>query len=537
MHPILQVNHLTKHIGPLLVLKDMSFSVYQGEVLGLAGWGGAGKSVLASILAGIQTPEVGELIFDGKKIKWPFNSRKFGFEVIHQEPKIVEGLDICANIFLGNELAFPQWQDDKLISPQKKMDRISNNILTRLDVTLPSLHDNITSLSIEYRQLVAIARAMIKPARLILVDDTSALLGFHYQQVLLSLIQNWQQEGKSIIFSSNNLDHLFSVTDRIAVLREGSLIGVYKTDEVNREILVADLVGTTDQQQITPIIWALDNYYRARERAEVLRNNQILLERDLAATESLNKQLLEQLNVQVLALDKANLALQDAHRRLLSNREDERKSLARELHDQTIQDLLRLNYQLERIEERELETSPLKERIFNIRYDVRLLIEELRRVCSNLRPPTIDSLGLGSAITSFVDSWRERTAIPIELFLDQNLIRLPEDTELSIFRIIQESLHNIAKHAKAQHVEISLKHTTPRTILISISDDGVGLPADFSLSKLASNDHYGLLGISERVALLGGHLNIQNHNKGGVIIQVEIPHPRVKKKIETFDYQ
>lgn len=532
MQPLLQVNHLTKHIGPLLVLKNMSFSVNPGEVLGLAGWGGAGKSVLASILAGIQTPEEGELYFDGKRIKWPFNSRKFGFEVIHQEPRIVEGLDVCANIFLGNELAFPQWQDDKLITPQKKMDKISSEILAKLDVSLPSLHDDITTLSIEYRQLVAIARAMIKPSRLILVDDTSALLGYHYQQILLSLIQNWQQEGKSIIFSSNNLDHLFSVTDRIAVLREGSMIGAYKTDEVSREILVADLVGTTDQQQITPIIWALDSYYRARERAEVLRNNQILLERDLAARDSLNKQLLEQLNVQVLALDKANQALQDAHRRLLSNREDERKFLARELHDQTIQDLLRLNYQLERIEENEIEASPIKERLSNIRFDVKILIEELRRVCSNLRPPTIDSLGLGSAITSLVDGWGERTGIPFDLVMDENLIRLPEDTELSIFRIIQESLHNIVKHSHAKHVEISLKHTTPRTILISIRDDGVGLPEDFNLSLLASNDHYGLLGISERVALLGGHLNIQNQNNGGAIIQVEIPHPRAKKKIE-----
>ena len=528
MDPILQVRNLTKHMGPLLVLKDMSFDVYPGEVLGLAGWGGAGKSVLASILAGIQIPEEGELYFDGRRIKWPFNSRKLGFEVIHQEPRIVEGLDICANLFLANELAFPQWQENKLINPQKKMDLIALSILANLDVTLPSLHDNITTLSIEYRQLIAIARAMIKPSRLILVDDTAALLGFHYQQRLLSLIQTWQQEGKAIIFSSNNLDHIFSVTDRIAVLREGSLVGTYKTDEVNREILVADLVGTTDQQQITPIIWALDSYYRARERAEVLRHNQILLERDLAARETLNKQLLEQLNVQVLALDKANQALQDAHRRLLSNREDERKSLARELHDQTIQDLLRLNYQLERIEESQKEPSPVKEKISNIRYEVKALIEDLRRVCSNLRPPTIDSLGLGSAITSFVDQWRERTGIAVNLQLDEKLIRLPEATELSIFRIIQESLRNIKKHSQANNVEIILKHTTPRTILISILDDGVGLPDDFDLSTLASADHYGLLGISERVALLGGHLNMQNKQNGGMIMQVEIPHPRSK---------
>lgn len=528
--PLLKVSRLTKHLGPLLVLKDISFEVFAGEVVGLAGWGGAGKSVLASILAGIHFPDQGEMRFDGKRLRWPFNSRSFGFEVIHQEPRIVEDLDICANIFLGNELGFPQWKGKRLISPQKKMDEIASEVLSQLDVSLPSLHDNINTLSIEYRQLIAIARAMIKPARMILVDDTAALLGFHYQQRLLTLIQQWQREGKAVIFSSNNLDHLFTVTDRILVLREGCLVATYRTDEVNRETLVADLVGTTDQQQITPLIWALDSYYRARERAEILRHNQILLERDLAAQDSLNKQLLKQLNEQVLALNKANQALQDAHRRLLSNREDERKSLARELHDQSIQDLLRLNYQLERIEQNEKTPAKIRESLRFIRYDIRKLVEGLRQICSNLRPPTIDSLGLGSAITSFVDGWKERTNIPVELNIDPRLIRLPEATELSIFRIIQESLRNIEKHANAQHVRISLKHSTPRTILLSVADDGVGLPADFDLSTMAAKEHYGLLGITERVALLGGHLSIQNCNGSGTLLQVAIPHPRSRQK-------
>jgi signal transduction histidine kinase len=529
MEPLLKLVNLSKNIGTKPVLQKVSLEVNSGEVLGLAGWSGAGKTILALLLAGLQTPDEGELYFAGRQVHWPFQSRKLGIEVIHQEPKIVESIDICSNIFAGNEIGFPKWNGKKFISPQDQMDEKAREVLNQLDVSLESLHEGITNLSIEQRQLITIARAMIKPSRLILVDDSAALLSFHYQQRLLSLIQTWQQEGKAVILSSNNLDHLFSVTDKIAVLREGNCVAQYRTDEVNREILVADLVGTTDQQQITPIIWALDSYYRARERAEILRHNQILLERDLAAREVLNKQLLTQLNEQVIALDKLNRALQDAHRRLLSLREQERKSLARELHDQTIQDLLSLNYQLEGIEESEPKNSPTKEKLQSIRYDVRKLIGDLRLICSDLRPPTIDSLGLGSAIISYTNEWSARTQISITLDIDASLIRMPESTELSIFRIIQESLHNIEKHAQATGVQIQLKNTSPRTIMITIQDDGIGLPNNFDLSTLANRHHYGMLGISERVALMGGHLSMQNRPEGGMITLAEIPHPRSKK--------
>lgn len=148
-------------------------------------------------------------------------------------------------------------------------------------------------------------------------------------------------------------------------------------------------------------------------------------------------------------------------------------------------------------------------------------------------PPTIDSLGLGSAIISFTNEWSQRTQIKVSLELDQKLGRLPESTELTIFRIIQESLRNITKHAHAKSVMVLLKQSTSRTILISIIDDGIGLPKDFSLSSLASKKHYGLLGISERVALLGGHLSMQNHTEGGMILQVEIPHPRSRHGAAT----
>jgi len=529
MEPLLKLTDLSKTIGTMPVLQKVNLEVHSGEVLGLAGWSGAGKTALALVLAGLQTPDEGEVHVSGRRVRWPLQSREFGFEIIHQEPKIVESLDICGNIFMGNEIGLPRWHGKKFVSPQKQMDERAAEVLRQLDVSFDSLHESVVNLSIEQRQLIAIARAMIKPSKMILVDDTAALLSYHYQQRLLSLIQTWQQEGKAVIFSSNNLDYLFSVTDRIAVLREGNCVSQYRTDEVSRETLVADLVGTTDQQQITPIIWALDSYYRARERAEILRHNQILLKRDLAARDELNKQLLTQLNEQVTALDKANHALQDAHRRLLSLREQDRKFLARELHDQTIQDLLRLNYQLEGIEESEPYNSAIKKKIQVIRYDARKMIEELRLICNNLRPPTIDSLGLRSAIISYANEWSARTQISTRLEIDDSLIRMPESTELSVFRIIQESLHNIEKHSQATRAEIHIKNTSLRTIMVSICDNGIGLPRDFDLSALANKNHYGLLGISERVALLGGNLSIQDQAGGGMIIQAEIRHPRAKK--------
>jgi signal transduction histidine kinase len=222
-----------------------------------------------------------------------------------------------------------------------------------------------------------------------------------------------------------------------------------------------------------------------------------------------------------MALDKANLALQDAQRRLLTEREQERKHLAREIHDQVIQDLLSINYRLE-----EVETDEVKEEIADIRNNIRVLVDDLRQICGALRPPTIDSLGLGAALQSYTRDWSERSGITINLELDPNLGRLPEAIELSIFRIVQEGLSNIRKHAQASAVQICLKHTSPRMLLIAIADNGQGLDHHFDLAALAAKGHYGLLGLSERVTLLGGRLKLQNQPVGGLLLEVEIPHPR-----------
>jgi len=124
----------------------------------------------------------------------------------------------------------------------------------------------------------------------------------------------------------------------------------WKTDETNRETMVAYLVGTDAQQNVSATILDFDSYDRIRKQAEQLHYHQMLLEKDLAAQDTLNRQLIDELAGHVQALDQANVALQEAQRRLLSEGEQERKHLARELHDQVIQDLLGVNYQLESIE-------------------------------------------------------------------------------------------------------------------------------------------------------------------------------------------
>ena len=526
MEPLLKAINLTKSFGTLPVVRRINLDVKPGEIVGLAGQSGSGKSTLAMLLAGFHKPDGGELYFDDQQLQWPFDAQALGIDVIHQTPSLAENLDITSNIFLGNEIGWPAWGKWLKIPNRQRMDREATQILTQLEVQFDSLRQDVTNLFSEQRQMIAIGRAMARTPRLIVIDDPTGLLSYPRQQKLLSLIQTWQLQGTAVVFSSSNLDHLLAITDRIVVLRHGRQVAEYRTDETDRAEIVAATVGTTDRQQLTPIIWALDSYYRVREQAEKLRHHQEILEQDLVTQGTVDRQFIDQLAEQINALDSANAALQDAQRRLLAELEQERKALAREIHDQVIQDLLSVNYELEEIEASDTETPVLGSALPGIRDNIRGLVADLRRICGSLRPPTIDNLGLGAALQSYTHDWSKRTDVSAVLDLDDNLGRLPEIIELSIFRIVQEGLSNVRKHSGATEVEISIKHTSPRTLLLTIADDGDGLAEDFDLADLPTEGHYGLLGISERVALLGGRVKFQNQANGGLLIQAEIPHPR-----------
>lgn len=529
MDPLLRVINVSKAFGDLRALENVTLDVLPGEVVGVAGSSGSGKSVLVKLLAGLYAPTSGDLYFAECRYGAlrPDLARKLGIEVIHQKPELVGQLDITSNIFLGRELVgghtgwWLRWSD------RNQMDVQARRILDELGVHFDSLHEKVLNLSGEERQSVAMARALVAAPRLIVIDEPLLGLSLSLQQTMLTLIQRWQHQGAAVLMCSDDLRSLFAVTDRIVVLNKGRRVAVRRTDETSQEEIVALLVGAPPPGQVPPIIWALDSYYRAREQAEALQQNQARLQQNLAAQDSLNRRLLDQLTRQVAALDQVNGALQDAQRRLLLEREEERKRLARELHDEVIQDLLGLGYQVEEMLGEYPAPDDLIPRIEGIQADVRQLVDDLRRICNDLRPPALDSLGLGAAIRSHAQQWAARHAIELTLAIDPDLGRLPEATELSIFRIVQEGLSNIHQHALATQASLTLKHTSPRTLHIILSDNGTGLAEDANLASLAAGRHYGLLGISERVALLGGNLQLQNQPTGGLTLQIEIPHPRV----------
>ena len=530
MEPVLRAVDLTKSFGTLQVVSGVSFDLQPGEVLGIAGESGSGKSTLCLMLTGLYTPDRGTVLLEGRPVRSLHQARTMGLEAIHQNPDIAERLDIVDNVFLGREVGWPPRLRWLKVSNRRRMEQQAGELLEKLGVEIDSLHQQAGNLSGERRQLVAIARTMTHPFKVIVIDNPSFLLSYRYQQRLLSLIQEWRQDGVGVLYSSNNVDNLLAVTDRIIVLRKGRVVTSFIADNVRREDVVAAMVGMQDRRRLTPIIWALDSYYRAREQAERLQQGQTLLEMDLPTTDSVKGALIDQLAQQIDALDSANIALQDAQRRLLDELEQERKYLAREIHDEVIQDLLGVNYQLEEIGAEDSLKPRLSGGLQMVRSDIRRLVDDLRHICGNLRPPTIDSLGLGAAIQSYTLEWSERTGIGVRLDLDDHLGRLPETIELPVFRIVQESLNNVRKHAEASEVKVSLQHTNPRTLMLSVADDGQGMEGEFDLSELSEKGHYGLLGISERVALLGGRVRFQNRPEGGLLIQAEIPHPRIDER-------
>lgn len=548
--PLLRVEKLSKNFDRLPVLKDVSFSLAQGEIIGLVGRQGAGKSTLFHLLNGATPPSSGTIYFDGmpRRFSNRIQAQKFGIETVYQTSGFINRFDFSANLLTDGDAGIETTRQTSGLVEQfnvtenillgretkkisvigiidwDRMVETARKLLAEFDLSPDLAHEQVRNLSDEQRQVVLLLRTLYRSCRLLLLDDILPILSFQRQKILLGKIKKLASQGTAIIISSDDLKHLFTVTDRIIVLYEGRLVADRRTAESTPREIVELIVGSSRQEQVSPLIWALESYHSAQQQSEKLLRTQVSLKESLEARNSQNRQLVERLRNQLVTLDQLNAALQATQRRLITEREDERKVLARELHDQVIQDLLGLSYHLEEVEG--LEKSPvLQQDVAAIRQGIRNLVGELRQMCSDLRPPTIDHHGLTAAINSLAHEWSERNDMQIQLEIDPALGRLPETIELSVFRIVQEGLNNIRKHAAARHVRLSLQRTSSTNLLVRLEDDGQGLPIPADLASLSINKHFGLVGISERVALLGGSMNIESSKGNGTILQVEIPSP------------
>ncbi len=526
--PLLCVKNLSAKFGKRTVMERLTFSLDSGEVLGIVGRIGSGKSALLNLLGGAHTPSGGEIRYNGSALSLssPHDAQGMGIELVHQKPLLVEWGNVLENIFFDREIFLfrLRWLPIFYLSDWGGMSRKARQLLARFNLPPDLLYKQVSTLSDEFRQVVALCHALCRPMKLLLLDASLDSLSFQRQQILLEIIRELAQQNVGVIISSDNLNHLFTVTDRILVLYEGRLTNDRRTSETTPREIVEEIIGTTRQEQVTPIIWALESYYLAEKQTEELRRAQTMLQESLEAKDSLNRQLIGRLQDQVTALNQLNLALQAAHRRLDIEREEERKALARELHDQVIQDLLSFNYRLEEAGAKAGSKNQQSE-LAELREGIRRVVGDLRQLCSDLRPPTIDTHGLPAAISSFALEWAERNHLSLHLEIDPNLGRFPEGIELSVFRIVQEGLNNIRKHAAAKNAYLSLQRTPTASLLLHLSDDGQGSTKPLNLASLSAHKHFGLVGISERVALLGGSMQIETPQGGGLALRVEIPNP------------
>ncbi len=242
--PILSVRDVSKHFGAVEALNKVSFDVFPGEVVALAGDNGAGKSTLIKAISGVFGYEIGDIMLDGKRIAFstPQEARDNGIETIYQDLALADNLSIGANIFLGREPMKKLFGFLPVIDRQR-MAEVAKETMQRLDFHVERLDAPVAAFSGGQRQAVAIGRAMYWNARLVIMDEPTAALGVPEQRKVISLIQSLKADGKGIIFISHNLGDIFEVADRIVVFRRGENAGERTPQETTGDEIVRMMVG------------------------------------------------------------------------------------------------------------------------------------------------------------------------------------------------------------------------------------------------------------------------------------------------------
>lgn len=231
--------------------------------------------------------------------------------------------------------------------------------------------------------------------------------------------------------------------------------------------------------------------------------------------------LIETLRHQLDEIQESRETLAQTQRKLLRSREDERARLARELHDNPIQSLVGMNIQLGLLLNSESIQLPLHEALGEMRTEVRGLTTELRQVCADLRPPMLDALGLGAALRAHAEDWSTEASVKtkLDLVADAILRKLPGEVALNLYRVAQEALTNVARHARASQVIITL-HWQEDQLSMQIQDNGRGFTPPDTFIGLTEQDHFGVVGMRERVDLIGGQWKLESAPEMGTTIEV-----------------
>ncbi len=244
--PIVELVNVTKSFGPVNVLKGVGLTIYPGKVTALVGDNGAGKSTLIKGLAGVQPFDSGQVLIDGKPVDLhgPRDASAFGIEVVYQDLALCDNLDIVQNMFLGREET--EWGTFN----EGLMEREASETLRSLSVrTVKSVRQKVSSLSGGQRQTVAIARSVLKKARVVILDEPTAALGVAQTEQVLNLVTRLAEQGVGVLIISHNLLDVFEVADYISVLYLGQMVAKLDTPSTNRDEVVGYITGSKAPQE------------------------------------------------------------------------------------------------------------------------------------------------------------------------------------------------------------------------------------------------------------------------------------------------
>ena len=238
--PRLRLQGINKSFGAVRALTNVDFEVYAGEVVGLVGDNGAGKSTLVKTISGVGPPDSGEIFLEGQpvKITSPQVATRLGIETVYQDLALCDNLDVVSNLFLGRE----EYSPIRTLS-EIHMERRTLQVLRTLDVKIPSVRTPVATLSGGQRQSVAVAKSLLRNAKVVLLDEPTAALGVAQTRQVLQLIRRLRDQGLAVVVISHNLADVFEVVDRVVVLRLGRRVATFDIKTTTPERVVAAITG------------------------------------------------------------------------------------------------------------------------------------------------------------------------------------------------------------------------------------------------------------------------------------------------------
>ena len=238
--PRLRLRGISKSFGAVRALSNVDFEVYAGEVVGLVGDNGAGKSTLIKVISGVEPPDGGEIFVEGQKVSIPnpHAAAALGIETVYQDLALCDNLDVVANLFLGREeVSFLRSLDE--VDMEKK----GLSVLQSLEVKIPSVRATVAMLSGGQRQSIAVAKSILRQAKVVLLDEPTAALGVVQTRQVLHMIRRLRDQGLAVVVISHNLADVFEVVDRVIVLRLGRRVGTFDIKTTTPEQVVAAITG------------------------------------------------------------------------------------------------------------------------------------------------------------------------------------------------------------------------------------------------------------------------------------------------------